>query len=180
MKIQRHVHVYYTTRVHALYALIPSSIATTHLSQASFSFSLGSVGHSRNSVSFLYCFAAILLTVTLQIWVFWVLTRWTYFRNRGFSKMRPPPLWAATYVCRPWAYFQETVVYVHMVHNPDYIAIIIIIVYWTLTSNTNIWAFAKTNALDIFPYQSCLSRAKSISVVFITWEIHISRVSHMI
>jgi len=43
---------------------------------------------------------------------------------------------------------------------------------------TNIWAFTKTNALDIFPYQSCLSRAKYISVVFITWEIHISRVSH--
>ena len=52
-----------------------------------------------------------------------------------------------------------------------------IIVYWTLTSNTNIRAFAKTNALDIFPYQPCLSRAKSISAVFITWEIHISRVS---
>ena len=51
------------------------------------------------------------------------------------------------------------------------------IVYWTLTSNTNIWAFTKTNALDISPYQSCLSRAKPISVVFITREIHISRVS---
>ena len=54
-----------------------------------------------------------------------------------------------------------------------------IIVYWTLTSNTNIRAFVKTNALNIFPYQSCLSRAKSISVVFITWEIHISRVHHV-
>ena len=52
----------------------------------------------------------------------------------------------------------------------------IFIVYWTLTYSTNIWAYAKSNTLDIFPYQSCLSRVKSISVVFITCEIHISAV----
>ena len=61
-------------------------------------------------------------------------------------------------------------------------SVAIIIVYWTLTSTINIWACAQSNtlALDIFPYQSCSSHEKSISVVFVTWEIHISHVGHMI
>ena len=53
-----------------------------------------------------------------------------------------------------------------------------IIVYWPLTRNTNIWECVGGNTLDIFPYQSCLSREKSVSVVLVTWEIHISRVGH--
>ena len=42
-----------------------------------------------------------------------------------------------------------------------------IIIYWTLTSNSNIWECEKSNTIDKNPYQSCWSREK----------IHISRVA---
>ena len=46
---------------------------------------------------------------------------------------------------------------------------IIIIVYWTLTANANIWECMGGNTLDIFPYLLC---CLSISDVLVTWLLY--------
>ena len=92
--------------------------------------------------------------------------------------------WVMKTIWGGWTSIASTYMYVLKV---DYYRVHVTILNYTyiqdkyfVLSCIELWPTIQTygehvggNRYDIFPYQSCLSCAKSVSVVFITWEIHI-------